>query len=244
MELTAEEWLSSLGMEPGDAPEAIITEGSWWREQRTAWRLGRLENVRELGFPDMFTGTWKGRRILYCCAYGAARVVEPVHLFSLLGARLAIQIGTCGGLQPEMNTGLVVVPDVAVAREGVAALYGVADCVEASGDWNDRAQADLEARGVPTLRGVNLTWTSLFAQTGEICANWRRAGYHSVDMETATTFGVARHFGVPAVSMLVTWDELSSGRTFLDPLDEEETAALDRGNEAVFETALSLVEVL
>lgn len=244
LDLTAEEWFSSLDIDPEEAPEAIITEGTWWREERTAWRLGLLDNVRELNFPDMFVGTWKGRRIIYCCAYGAARVVEPVHLFSLLGAKLAIQIGTCGGLQPELTTGVVVLPRTAIAREAVAALYGVKDRVDSSVEWTDRAEKQFEALDIPTCRGINMTWPSLFAQTGEICRQWNEAGYHSVDMETATTFGVARHFGVPAVSMLVTWDQLTSGRTFLDSLDEEEMAALDKGNKAVFDVALSLVEGL
>lgn len=131
MDLTREEWLGALGMEEADIPEAVIMEGSWWREQRTAWRLGYLEEVRELAFPDMFLGRWRGRPVVYSCVYGAARAVELAHLFGKLGTRRMVMIGTCGGLDPELEPGDVVVPSAAAAREGVARLYGAGDLVRA-----------------------------------------------------------------------------------------------------------------
>ena len=103
-------WQSELGLSDSELPVAIIGEGSWWREQRTAWRLGYLDNVRELAFPDMFWGTWRDRPVLYCCAYGAPRAVEFAHVGGCLGASLAVQIGTCGGLQSGPRTGDIIVP--------------------------------------------------------------------------------------------------------------------------------------
>ena len=73
---------------------------------------------------------------------------------------------------------------------------------------------------------------------------WHHAGYLSVDMETATTFAVARHFDMPAVSLLVVWDDLMRGKRFVDPLTEAEQTALDHGNQVVYEVALALMEYL
>ncbi len=75
-------------------------------------------------------------------------------------------------------------------------------------------------------------------------ASWHQAGLLSVDMETATTLGVAAHLGVPALSLLVVWDDLTRGKRFLDPMTEAESAALDRANKSVFEVALELTDQL
>jgi purine-nucleoside phosphorylase len=61
-------------------------------------------------------------------------------------------------------------------------------------------------------------------------------------METATTYAVARYFNMPAVSMVVVWDDLTRGRRFLDPLPPGGQEALDRSNQVIFEVALELAE--
>ena len=73
---------------------------------------------------------------------------------------------------------------------------------------------------------------------------WHNAGYTSVDMETATTFAVAQRFGMSAVSMLVVWDELLRGRSFLDPLEESHQKEFDRSYDNLFAVALELVDEL
>ena len=238
--ISAEEWLAALKLPASDIPDLVVVEGSWWRKQRTDWRLGYLSDVRELAFPDMFWGRWRDRKVVFSCAYGAARTVEIIHLFGILGAGLAVQIGTCGALQKWIAPGDIVLPEVAVCREGVAYLYGAYEAALGSSAWIDQAQALLAEREHETHRGTHLTWCSLFAQDGRMVERWHRAGYLAVDMETATTFAVADYFNMPAVSMLVAWDDLTRNRTFMDPLPESSQQALDRGNESVYEVALEL----
>lgn len=244
MDVGSEEWQRALRLDDADLPVAIISEGSWWRQQRTSWRLGTLDDVRELAFPDIFLGKWHNRPVAYCCAYGAPRAVEIVHLFGCLGAALAVQIGTCGSLQGELRPGDIVVPDVAVCQEGIAAIYGAVDRTYADPEWSDRARSLLTARDHTVHDGTNLTWFSIFAQSGAMVEAWHDAGYLSVDMETATTLAVSRYFDMPAVSMLVVWDDLLAGRSFLDPLTPTQQESLDRSNKAVFEVALELVDAL
>lgn len=240
MEMTAAEWRQALELPEADIPDVVITEGSWWREQRTRWRLSSLSDVRELNFPDIFWGRRRDKKVVYSCAYGAARTVEIIHLFGILGAKLAVQIGTCGGLQSHLSPGDIILPTVALCREGVAHIYGAIDSVAGSAGWIRRAQQLLLARGHQAHTGTHLTWPTLFGQTGKMIETWQRAGYLSVDMETATTFAVADYFRMPAVSMLVVWDDLTRNRSFLDPLAEAELAALNKGNKSVFEVALEL----
>ncbi len=240
MDLGADEWLAALGMDKADIPRAVIMEGSWWREQRTTWRLSLLDNVRELAFPDMFHGSWQGCPVVYSCVYGAARAVELAHLFGVLGTPRMVMIGTCGALDPTLATGDVVVPSNTVAREGVAHLYGSPDSIDADPGLSRAARSYLEARGISTWDVSHLTWSSIFAQSGAMVSEWRDRGYGSVDMEAATLYAVARHFGFRATALLSVWDQLDNDRSFLDPLSPEEMAALDQANTAVFDAALEI----
>ncbi len=240
MDLGSDEWMAALGIAEADIPHAVILEGSWWREQRTAWRLSRLEDVRELAFPDMFLGYRQGRPVGYSCVYGAPRAVEPAHLFGVLGTPRMVMIGTCGALHAGLSTGDVVVPSVAVAREGVAHLYGASDTVEADPSLSGLGRRRLMERNIRAADSLHLSWVSIFAQSGAMVAEWRDHGYGSVDMEAATLYAVARSSGFAATALLVVWDQLDQDRSFLDPLNEAQQARLDAANEAVFDVALSI----
>jgi uridine phosphorylase len=244
MEISAAEWLAALKLPQADIPDIVIVEGTWWRAERTAWRLSQLDEVRELAFPDIFWGRWQGRTVVYCCAYGAPRTVEIIHLFGLLGAQLAVQIGTCGGLQPHLRTGDIILPTTALCREGVAQYYGARESTDAAPVWVARAQDWLSQRGHTAYTGTHLTWPSLFAQDAALVESWHAAGYLAVDMETATTLAVSRYFGMAALAMLVVWDDLTRGRSFLDPLSDAELQRLDAGNRDVYAAALALAEQL
>ena len=243
MDLGPDDWMDALGMDRRDVPHAVIMEGSWWRAQRAAWRLGLLDEVRELPFPDMFWGRWQGSPVVYSCVYGAPRAVELAHLFGVLGTPRMVMIGTCGAIDPELATGDVVVPMTAVAREGVAHLYGVGNTVDADPALTGLGRAALEGRGIRASDSLHLTWSSIFAQSGAMVDDWRGLGYGSVDMEAATLYAVARHFGFAAAALLAVWDQLDADRSFLDPLSAEEQAALDAANAAVFDVALQITLV-
>lgn len=244
MDIRADEWLSAMRLDKADIPDVVIVEGSWWRQQRTDWRLAYLSDVRELEFPDIFWGRWKDRKVIFCCAYGAARTVEIIHIFGAIGTKLAVQIGTCGGLQSHLKPGDIILPEVALCREGVAHMYGTPDAVMGSSQWIDLAQKYLHERNLTTYRGTHITWSSLFTETPQMMEAWHHAGYLSVEMETATTFSVARYFNMDAVSMIVVWDDLTRGRRFLDPLPPGSEEALNSSNQAVYEVALSLAEAI
>ena len=240
MDLGRDEWMAALGLAESDVPEAVIMEGSWWREQRTAWRLGLLDDVRELAFPDMFLGYRHGKPVVYSCVYGAPRAVELAHLFGVLGTPRMVMIGTCGALHGGLVTGDVVAPSVAVAREGVAHLYGAPDTVEGDPELTRLGRRRLMEREIRAADSLHLSWVSIFAQSGAMVSGWRERGYGSVDMEAATLYAVARYFGFAATALLVVWDQLDQDRSFLDPLTEQQQARLDAANEAVFEVALSI----
>lgn len=234
-------WRSLLGLAADEQPVAVIVEGTWWRQEHTSRRLARLSATRELGVPDVHLGTWAGRGLIYACPYGAPRTAEVVHIAALVGARLAVQIGSCGVVGAGVRPGDVVVPTEALGLDGVTPHYAGEATAASSPEWSERAATALAERGVTVRRGPIVTWPTLFNQPVERVREWQQDGYLGVDMETATTLAVAKRFGIAGISMLVAWDEVLSGRSFLDPLPDTEAMAFSKAEGAIFDVALELV---
>ncbi|MBW3611910.1 MAG: hypothetical protein KY438_10355 [Actinobacteria bacterium] len=237
------DWLAAMGLAPDEVPAIAVLEGSWWRRERTAQRLAALEGPRELSFPDLHLGRRPadGLAVLYGCVYGASRAVEPVHACGELGTPVVVQIGSCGGLQPEVRTGDIVLPELVTIGEGASQYYGGVGASAATTELVDGAEEAFCRRGFRVHRGSHVTTSALFAQPPEQVRAWHDAGHLGVDMETSAVFSAAAHFGMAAVSLLYAWDELLAGRNFLHALSPEERLAQARANDALMEVALELV---
>ena len=240
MNLTKEGWLECAGLTQDEIPDLLILEGTWWHKERYEMRLAYLDNVRELKFPDMYLGGYKGKKIMFCCAYGAARAVEPVHAFGSMGTKCVIQIGSCGGLQEGIVTGDILLSECAKIGEGASQYYGKTDYSKSTPALLKQSQSSFEARGFKVHRGLHLTTSALFAQPPGRVENWKRKGYLGVDMETSAVFSAAAFFGMTCASFLFVWDELLNERTWLDTFSPEETKRQQEANKAIFEVALEL----
>ncbi len=240
MNLSKEGWLECVGITPDEVPDLLILEGTWWHKERYKMRLAYLDNVRELSFPDMFLGDFKGKKIMFCCAYGAARAVEPVHAFGSLGTKRVIQIGSCGGLQEGLVTGDILLSERAKIGEGASQYYGQTDVSIATSELVNNAAVRFIDQGFRVHRGLHLTSSALFAQPPSRVKQWQEAGYLGVDMETSAVFSAAAFFNMECASLLFVWDELLNNRTWLDSFSAEETKKQAAANKAIFEIALEL----
>lgn len=234
-------WLDLLGLTPDEVPALLVCEGTWWRSRALAARLAHLTDVRETGMPDL----WWGRRpdgvaVAYCPAYGAARVVEPVHVLGVCGTPVAVQIGSCGGLQPDVRTGDVLVPSSVVVGEGASGWYGGGEVAVAASALVGAAAAALRSRGHVVHTGPSLTTEVLLQQPASVVAAWSAAGHLGVDMEASALLTAAASFGMAACALLFVWDELP-GRSWADPFSPAETAAQRAADAATWEVALGLV---
>ncbi len=240
MNLTKEEWLECAGLSQEEIPDLLILEGTWWHKERYKMRLAYLENVRELKFPDMYLGNYKGKKIMFCCAYGAARAVEPVHAFGSMGTKRVIQIGSCGGLQEGVITGDILLSERAKIGEGASQYYGKTDYSESTPSLLKQSLSSFEVQGFKVHRGLHLTTSALFAQPPERVMKWQTKGYLGVDMETSAVFSAAAYFDMECASLLFVWDELLNDRTWLDTFSPEETQKQHEANKTIFEVALGL----
>lgn len=238
--MSRDEWLLAIGMSSDEVPEKIILEGTWWHKERYPVRLEYLTKVRELKFPDMYLGEYEGSTIMFCCAYGAPRAVEPVHIFGVLGTKKVIQIGSCGGLQPDVQTGDIVIPTTSHVGEGASQYYGQSISSTASYGLVESADRALTNLGLKTHVGTHISTSALLQQSDEQVEKWQQAGLLGVDMETSAVYSAAEYFKMQRVSMLFVWDELLNNRTWLDEFSAAEKSTQTAANRAIFEVALKL----
>ena len=231
------EWLTLLGLAEDEVPQLLVLEGTWWREKACSTRLPLLTDVRQTGMPDLWWGRWRGTPVAYCTAYGAARAVEPVHVLGLCGTPVAVQIGSCGGLQPQVRTGEVVVSSAATIGEGASRYYGGVGVSHPDPALVDRLASSLD---LPVHVGPTVSTDALLAQPPELVATWAGAGHLGVDMETSAVFSAAAAHGVRAASALFVWDELP-GRSWTEAFAPAEVAAQERAAAALFPAALALL---
>lgn len=230
-------WLDLLGLAPDEVPQLLVLEGTWWRQRALDTRLHHLTDVRELGMPDLWHGRLGDVPVAYCPAYGAPRAVEPVHALAVCGTPVVVQVGSCGGLQPHVRTGDVVLSERAVIGEGASQYYCGTGASVPDLALVDRAASLVQ---VPVHRGTTVSTSALLQQPDDLVASWAAAGHLGVDMETSAVFSAAAHFGARAASLLFVWDELPH-RSWTDAFSPGEQAAQARANAAVFEVALQLL---
>ena len=234
-----EGWMTLLDLEEDEVPRLLVLEGTWWRQKALDTRLPLLEEVRELGMPDLWHGWYGDVPVAYCPAYGAPRAVEPVHVLGTIGTPNVVQIGSCGSLQPDLRTGEIVLSERALIGEGASQYYGGKGYAEANLGRVTRASSLFAARDTYTHRGATVSTSALLAQPPELLRKWANGGHLAVDMETSAVFSAARAFGMRAASLLFVWDELP-GRSWTDSFTKAEAKAQAKAAAAVYEVALEM----
>ena len=109
-DLSKDDWRAILRIPENRVPQALLLWGTRNLKTRYATMLQRLTDPIEIGSPnglveDVFIGSLGQACVGYASVYGAPMASEIVHLFGVLGARLVVQIGTCGGLADGLKAG-------------------------------------------------------------------------------------------------------------------------------------------
>lgn len=216
-ELTAEVLLRELGVGIEEVPHGLIVMGKIDFLGVLAEWSERLEQPRALQFFHMLLGNYQGVRVLFAVTYGAAMTSEAVHIAGLAGVPLVIQLGSFGGLQRGMAVGDLFFPTVAGRGDGASDCYLAHDePADASPALLSKMRAEAQRRGLTTHSGPHYTTAAMLAETRDDITRWNQQGYYGVDLETATTFAVARHFGMQRVAALALIDNLIEDHSILD----------------------------
>lgn len=243
-ELTRDDWLGFLGLDPAQVPQSLILRGTRNLRRRYETYAALFDNVVEIGSPnglfeDVFVGSRHGALVGYASVYGPAMASEIAHVFGVLGTKVVIQTGVCGGLADGMESGDLVIPREAGCGDGASVCYlpGI-ERVSATGELVDRALALVGGR-VPAHDGPIWTTAALLAEGDAEIAAWHAAGYAAVDLETAATFAVAEFCGMRRVSILSVFDNPRHG-AHLALTEAEKQEARARGEAVALELALDL----
>lgn len=244
-DLTKADWLTSLAIPEERVPQALILRGT--RNLGTRYGAHRLliDDVLEIGSPnglfeDVFIGTYRGMQVGYASVYGPAMASEITQLFGVLGTRLVIQTGNCGALGDGIVAGDLVVADIARCAEGAANYYLPGfEHVSATPELVERVRAD-PSIPIPVHSGPIWTTAALLAESNADIARWHSEGYIAVDMETATTFAVAEHYGMERLSILYTFDNPRAG-SHLGLAEADKQEARDAGERAMLEVVFRLL---
>jgi len=190
---------------PGETTPYVLLPGDPARVRRIA---EMLENAREVAFNREFltmVGDYKGVAVtVTSTGCGAPSMGIALEEHARLGARVAIRVGSCGGLQLGMGLGDLVVATAAARCDGTTALY--ADpAFPAVADWDVTATlADAASRTGARLHvGPVHSHDSFYVDDyQEIRERWRRLGLVASDMETGALFVIGRIRGLKTGSIL------------------------------------------
>ncbi len=210
-DLTRDDWLSILNIPESRIPVALILRGT--RNLKLYYQSFKqhFANVQEVGTPnsvleDVFIGDLHGYPVAYASVYGAPMTSEVVHVFGMLGTPLVIQTGCCGALADEIAAGDLFAATEAFCGEGAAQYYEPTEkTITASLDLREWVPTE-QLENVKLHTGPIYTTSALFAEGMEEVNSWFQAGFAAVDMETATTFAVAKYFNMDRASLLFAFD--------------------------------------
>jgi uridine phosphorylase len=163
---------------------------------------------------------------------------EITHVFSKLGTRTVIQTGVCGGLGKGVRAGDLIFATEAACGEGAVECYlpGTASVVAS----DHLVQLAIAASGGhPFHAGPIWTTAALLAEGEADLTRWGDGGSIAVDMETATTFGVAEWSGMERVSILTVFDNPLEG-DHLGLHAVNKTAARAEGEKQMLEVVLEV----
>lgn len=238
-----EDWMRKFQINEDEIPDGLllygimdVNKGREMFERHTDIRpeLWLMHNVYRFIF--------KKKKIALAITYGSSMTSEFVHIFSVLGTNIVLQIGSFGGLRLEMQVGDILIPTKGVRMDGASDWYlekdATAEPTSAVLDW---MHTECHQKWMRRHRlGPILTTTAMLAETPSIIQNWSDNGYFGVDLETATTLSVAQSFGTKSGAILYLDDHIIAGRHVLE-VSEEEERLKEKGREGVFRTALEAV---
>ena len=216
---------------------------------RCALIAERFEQPRLVAANREFT-TWSGTLdgvpvSATSTGIGGPSTAIAVEELCNLGAHTLIRVGTCGGMQPEVRWGDLVVPQAAVRDEGTTAQYvpagypavahaDVLDALRGAAterehghhvglvQSKDSFYGEMEPDRMPVAAELRQRWDA-----------WVRAGVLASEMECATLFVVAAVRGARAGAALVCVNETPLTRPMPPPSELPLGDLLDTATGAV-----------
>ena len=109
---------------PGDVAKYVILPGDPGRVPLIASYLDSARKIAENREYVTYTGTWKGIGIsVTSTGIGCPAATIAVEELANIGAEVFIRLGTCGGIDPSVHAGHIIVAEASVRGDGATKEY-------------------------------------------------------------------------------------------------------------------------
>ena len=226
--------------EPGDYAEACLLPGDPLRAKYIAETYfdEPVQRNAERGMLG-YTGTWEGRPIsVQASGMGCPSAAIMMEELIQLGVKRFVRVGTCGGLQPDLSLGDLIVSLTAVPADATAQHLVGNEPHCPTADWELVHGAVHAAKEIgQSMRVGPIVSSDVFynPDAGQY-ERWSQRGILAVEMEAAILFTLGALRGVQAGALLTVSDVVVEGE-FKRISDEELRAAVDRMTRVALATA-------
>ena len=217
--------------EPGDYAEACLLPGDPLRAKYIAetYLDNAVQRNAERGMLG-YTGEFEGRPVsVQATGMGCPSAAIVIEELVQLGVKRMLRVGTCGGLQPDLELGDLIVALSAIPADATARHLVGTDQHVPTASWELVHGAVHVAKDIgQAMRLGPIVSSDLFYNPdGGQYERWSSRGVLAVEMEAAVLFtlGVLRGF---AAGCLLTVSDVVVEGEFKRISDEELRAAVDR----------------
>lgn len=222
-----------LRAEPSDYAPNVLCPGDPVRAQyiaETFFDPGFRQVNHERGMLG-FTGTFEGEPIsVQSTGMGCPSAGIVFEELVQLGAKRLVRVGTCGGLQAEMNMGDTVIGTAASADDNTPIRYAQMSGFAPSATFT---LAEVAARlsreqGGAVHTGSIVTSGIFYDPDPDTFGRWKRLGHLGVEMEAAMMYTIAAVKGIEALAMMTVSDILGDDGSTVRISDDALKAGVDQ----------------
>jgi purine-nucleoside phosphorylase len=194
-----------------------------------------LQHIREIEINN--------KKYWFAIEYGGATLSEYLHLACLFGSKKNIHIGSCGGLNPDLNSLDLIVPTYTYGNESTTRIYAreVKDHKHYSTENISQELIKNTPKNLKIDTGPITGCQAMMGESWEDVKSWSEAGYSGVEMETAVFFAVSNHFKVPCGALIYISDNLIKGQTCHSESHKNEKAKREAVKAEVYKTAIKTI---
>jgi DeoD family purine-nucleoside phosphorylase len=186
-----------------------------------------------------YSGEWEGAPVsVQATGMGCPSAAIVMEELVQLGVKRFLRVGTCGGLQPDMKLGDMIVALTAVPADRTVEAYVDHEphCPTASWELVHGAVHAAKEVGQDMRVGPIVSSDVFYNPDGEQYERWSSRGVLAVEMEAAILFTLGALRSVHAAALLTVSDVVVEGE-FRRISDDELRAAVDRLTRVALATA-------
>jgi DeoD family purine-nucleoside phosphorylase len=228
-----------LRAEPGDYADGCLLPGDPLRAKYIAETFfeDAVQVNAERGLLG-FTGTFRGQRVsVQSSGMGCPSAGIVVEELAMLGVKRILRVGTCGGLQPDLQIGDVIIALSATPADSTVLHLIGGEPHAPTADWEVIHEAVHHAKeqGKKVRVGPIVSSDVFYNPDRNQYQRWSERGILGVEMEAAMLFTLGALKKVQTGCLLIVSDVVVEGE-FVRISDQDMQRAVDQMTELALET--------